>query len=143
MKHDPPPVAILATRAEGVMAEDLKLAAADALMRAAEVVETGWTQCELARDASGMECKPSDSTAVCWCAEGALRRVFRGSADQDAYSVAFSRLHDAAAAKLRAAGRWHVAALAVWNDDEDRTADQVATMMRECAVALRSEVSSG
>lgn len=44
--------------------------------RAAELLRQGWTQGALARDAGGDECWELSSSAVSWCAMGALHRAF-------------------------------------------------------------------
>ena len=36
-----------------------------------------WTQGWLARDANGVGCPPTSKRAVCWCLDGAMRRVTR------------------------------------------------------------------
>ena len=42
------------------------------LSRAADILEQGWTQDALARDAQGNEVNPLSTEATCWCAIGAI-----------------------------------------------------------------------
>lgn len=122
--------------------------AAAALDKAADLVEQGWTQGELARDENGLACRPTDSDATCWCAEGALRRVtyYAGPAmvgrDGEPFVVAFFAMTDRARLRaIEAGSRNTMQCLPDWNDAVGREAEQVAELMRECAAGLRGEVA--
>lgn len=97
---------------------------ATVLRDAAELVNRGWTQGDYARDAAGHEVDPRDPEAVCWCAQGAIWKA-GCTAEFQAISVLCTHINDTPG--------WYVDTVIAWNDHPDRTAEEVATTMRECA----------
>ena len=51
------------------------------LVKARSLIEKGWTQKALARDAHGEKVHPKDPNACEWCATGALRAVLVNISD--------------------------------------------------------------
>lgn len=95
----------------------------DVLLKAAEIVEQGWCQGELARNADGYVVPPRSHTAASWCAMGAIYRV---AEDLSASAKRFLRA---------AVGSPH---LAQWNDG-CRTQAEVAAKLREAAALAAAE----
>jgi hypothetical protein len=98
------------------------------LLRAAELVEKGWTQGAYARDANGQVVTTSSPNAVTFCASGA---VFRADYDLNA-GGARSDTFDAFAA-LYGKDTGISDALAQWNDQPGRTVAEVAARFRKAA----------
>jgi hypothetical protein len=108
----------------------------DVLTKARELIATkGWTQNAWARTADGRGLRVRDghlaedelSGATCFCLRGAIAAV-TGNADHSAQNYL-----------LQAVGmpeEWH-AYLADWNDDDDRTADDVLAIYDK-AISLAS-----
>lgn len=74
-----------------------------------------WTQCASARDAHGGPIAPYDKRAVCWCLEGAMRRV-TGS-DEGAWLDAFQLI------------AFEVLVPSHWNDLPWRSQEHVLAML--------------
>ena len=91
----------------------------DALSKARELVASGWTQGEAARSSDGEAVLPYSPAACAWCMLGSLQAV--GAPD-----AALELLFEAAVAKSlgMTAGR-RAKILAAWNDDADRTKEEV------------------
>ncbi len=91
----------------------LKIAAAETLQRAAEMVGRpgGWTQRAWARNANGDQVDHSDPGAVSFCPSGAISRACHDVGSYDALELAYGAL-------LR-----HVrgALVSTWNDSPERT----------------------
>lgn len=87
-----------------------------------------WTQGYEARDLLGLRCSALSDRAVSWCTEGALLAL-SGGLD--------APMREAKRAITSVIGHW--AFLHEWNDRPDRTAGQVAKMMREAADRLERE----
>jgi len=96
----------------------------------------GWVQGVGARDGGGAVCQPEDPRAQRWCAAGAIRadarlrrgRHFVGQAERSLESF------------IRRLGWDNIAA---WNDDEDRTAGEVADVLRRVAKELGERGEEG
>lgn len=81
------------------------------------LVEKGWTQDEVARDADGHPCDSHSEAAACFCSIGALQRaqkdlMIEGVVSRDDLILSFERVT-------------HIGDLADFNDAEERTEEQV------------------
>jgi hypothetical protein len=89
-------------------------------MKALDYIKKGWTQGEFARDSKG-DSVPSNSTAaVSWCTAGALGMAY----DVCKYMGALNKL--AAVIGTRK--------LSVWNDDPNRTREEVIAAFEKAGV---------
>jgi hypothetical protein len=86
---------------------------ADVLREARALVQRGWTQRWFAKDAIGRRCHSDNPLAACWCASGALGRA------SGLNSVVYSKAIAALNAVVGDVG------IAAWNDEPDRTQDEV------------------
>lgn len=104
----------------------------DVLLKAASIVEEGWTQ-TFHVDAQGQCCGPDE--AVASCAMGAIQRASMalgmGSDDRDDYMGETTT--KTALFLADCLGLESLAHIAGWNDTLGRTADEVAAAMREAA----------
>lgn len=82
-----------------------------------------WTQGEMARNSTLDVVEPRDESAVCWCALGLLERDFDSM-------LQVSKVIDAFGLSRHTAE---------WNDDEGRTALDVADLFDRAAAALESK----
>jgi hypothetical protein len=98
---------------------------AKVLYRAAELVDQGWCQTVTARDAAGRICRPTSARATRWCLMGAVRQA----AEEADVSRARAQVIIAVAPLFTELGL-HPAA---WNDAPERTADEVAAVLRRAA----------
>lgn len=78
-----------------------------------------WTQVYWAKDKDGVFIWPKNENAVCWCALGAIARVYADSPDE--YDKAKTKLNDAIEDK----------GIVDWNDDPERTWEDVYTTLKE------------
>ena len=87
------------------------------LNAAADLIErTGWTQGHYAHDKDGHPCQPRSSSAVCFCALGALEA---------------QRLNDEQMGSAHEELAWRVgASVSLWNDHPDRTKEEVIAALR-------------
>lgn len=94
----------------------------DVLIVTANLVERGWTQGELARDAADRPVDPRALEAVSWAADGALYRACGG--DRNLYNSAYEVVW-----KTFGGG------LAAWNDAAGRAQSDVVQGLRRAATA--------
>lgn len=101
---------------------DTPLCVADVLERAADLIEPkgAWTQGELARDIRREPTDPDEPDAACWCLEGALQKV--------------CGRHEAYQAVRRVVAE---PSLWGWNDDPNRTQEEVVAALRRAATLAR------
>lgn len=85
--------------------------------------EGAWTQGIAARDADGYAIAATDARAVCWCLRGGLVKVAGGN----------NRLLDSAMSALKVDIR---SGLATWNDQPQRTVDEVRQALRQAAARV-------
>lgn len=64
------------------------------------LVLRGWTQGASARNAEGQAVTARDSTAVCWCINGAVVRVCTAQSKEDLYALTNALSYAAGALKL-------------------------------------------
>jgi len=96
----------------------------DILIGAKGFIERGWTQGELARDKQGNAVRPEDPNAVCWCVEGAIKAAGCNEKWRQIKEV------------LKEHGSFPAYR---WNDDSDRTKEEVLEMLDKCATYLRNQ----
>ena len=88
--------------------------------KAADMIESGWTQHALARTVEGNRCNPESPQAVCWCLVGAIDVVSIG--------------------KLGAGHQNHFlnylgldGLISSWNDQLNRSQEDVVKLLRDTA----------
>jgi hypothetical protein len=87
---------------------------------AAALVEDGWTQGHMARDADGDMADALGDRATCWCALGALYRAVGDDGDL---------FRNVSVTLARQIGT----AVPIWNDAPDRTQAEVIAALRRAA----------
>jgi len=94
--------------------------------RAAQLVETGWCQGTSALDAEGLPARWDSPKAVCFCAMGAIARALQDVSGwtQLKHSEAMTMVMGG----LKFAGA--TTGLVKWNDAQERTRHEVATLLR-------------
>lgn len=98
---------------------------------AAELIEHGgWTQGAEARDANGNKVSALSDFACSWCAMGALRRVADSTRLTGADKIAVI-------AGLPLTPILSLHPLATFNDDRDRTKEEVINLLREAGTKLK------
>lgn len=136
------------TRAENrgtAAAPPLAIEAADLLDRAAERIDSGWTQGAEALNAAGRHTAPNAAHAVAWCAGGALTAAeydtglrFRHrnpTVTEDRYA------EDVRGCAIDQLGALVGPAIRGWNDRRGQRAENVAGAMRIAAESLRERAS--
>ena len=89
-------------------------------MLPSQYIERGWTQGTFARDQNGAPVNEYDSSAVCWCASGAISRAF-----PESYDLSIQRqLSDAIEHITRKQ-------IVIWNDNAKTTKEQVISVVKE------------
>ena len=88
--------------------------------KAADLVEKGWIQGEMAKDKNGNSCSSHSENATHWCLAGALNLACFGSISSSSYDslVFFLSLDDP---------------MTTWNDDLNRTQEDVVELLRDAA----------
>jgi hypothetical protein len=94
------------------------------LLKAADIIDAGWTQRAEARDKSGEVVDPMGPAATNFCAIGAVRRA---AWNDQALDAALNALRD----EIGTSG------LGNWNDSERMTGARVAAAMRATARRYR------
>lgn len=108
------------------------------LMRAAQIIRTGWTKDALARDSQGRRVSVVSQEAVSFSLEGAIRRAI-GEQPQEFHQFLLTLAMQVIETKLRA--NWAAAAevpenlLRHWNDNAT-SAEQVIEMLEQIALGL-------
>jgi hypothetical protein len=104
--------------------------AKDILLKAAEIVEQGWTQGELARDENDGVRRTQRGYACKFCMTGA---IFRAAGDApEAYQVHLALTKANTIVQLRG-----YASIPKYNDNRSRTQAEVAEALREAAHATK------
>jgi len=98
--------------------------------RAADLVNRGWVQNHEAIDSERNVVRATNKNAVCFCAEGAIRRALHDVGIRD-QSAVYSLWRTAANAV-------HSKNLAHWNDASHRGKNEVVALLRGCAESVRS-----
>ena len=115
------------------------------LNRSLAYVEKGWCQHANARDALGQGTTSDNEKAICWCASGACERAAKELDYPDGW-FDVGRTLVAALGVTRVPHKGDVArpnvwgAVIDWNDDKDRTAEDVARLFRRAIQRLRETV---
>ena len=106
------------------------------LLEAADLLETvGWCQGSVAVDAEGEEVDVSDDRARAYCASGALRRALldvEGVLDGEYLAISNPVWRRLMGFLPRTADNT-IPSLPAWNDDPERTAEEVISTMRRAA----------
>lgn len=87
-------------------------------MKAVDYIKKGWTQGAFARKADGSPTYSLDPEAVCWCAFGALNMAY----PDHGYVGVFTELKTAIGGEQL---------VAYWNDDPNRTQQEVIAMFEK------------
>lgn len=105
------------------------------LLRAAELVEQGWTQGQDACLSNGTPCTYSNDEAVRWCANGA---IYRSAYERwgDRYNESTIEADAACMAMKKAVLAAALQSITEWNDVKGRTAGEVAAKLREAAAGI-------
>ena len=112
------------------MSDKIKAQVRKVLQKAFRLVSgASWIQGELARDAEGVVCPPTDDGACQWCAMGALMAASKGH-PREVQRAAHIALRDSV---HRAAGG--CIGIGDWNDDPDRVEEDVEEVYED-AIAL-------
>ena len=90
-------------------------------------VEKGWTQRASARTKEGYACNPSNKAAVSWCLIGALRVASRHLLGPGFEENVSNYLGPDMFSVL-------------WNDDSDRTQEDVVELLRQSAIIVGDDV---
>ena len=101
--------------------------------KAADMVESGWIQGEMAKNEEGCFVHPLAGDAKSWCLSGALRVVSWTVKDHNQYALTFLKL-------IKNLGLSEHAT--TWNDRPRRTKEQVVALLRSAAtrsLALEGE----
>jgi hypothetical protein len=95
-------------------------------MKAFELLEKyGWCQGRMAKDELDLTCRPVDTTAISFCAVGAiLRKHSVKTFNLAAYS-------DIGKAKEKLEFLGHEGCLITWNDCPERTKEEVIALLKE------------
>lgn len=106
---------------------------AGVLYRAADLIEPegAWTQNRNARDAFGNAVLATDSSAVCWCAYGAVLR-------ESNYRMIGGRPYDRLLQALRTREQ-RVMSVSMWNDAPERTQAEAVQLLRDAAKLAERE----
>lgn len=98
--------------------------ARDVLLRAAGLVQRGWSRGAFARFADGTTADPHARDAEAWCALGALRRASgKGVSIYDAADFLWRQIQDGQC----------IRGVAEWNDAPERTQAEVVAALRSAA----------
>ena len=100
--------------------------------KAADIIESGWTQGVYARDEDGCSVYPQKKTAKSWCLTGALFAVAYTTDKCISYGLIVDNLIENLALEDTPG---------MWNDSPDRTQEQVVTLLRRAAA--RSVLEEG
>ena len=87
-------------------------------LKPSDYIARGWNQHELALDKTGRLVSPADNRAVSWCALGAIMAVYPLNASAELSY--WRRLTN------RVGGN-----IVSWNNDENRTQDEVLAVMKQ------------
>lgn len=101
------------------------------ILKAAEIVDRGWTQGEFARDDKGDYCSALDEFAACHCTAGAMSR-----ARADLYGIGHTSDHDSYQHYREAHHRVEKelgVPIPNWNDKPERTKEQVVSALTKIA----------
>ena len=95
---------------------------------AADLVEKGWSQNAFARNKNGFSVDPGGDGATSWCLSGALWLVTYGKGTFNRpsdyrTSILYKLVQDLKLKKF----------VAAWNDDPDRTQEDVVKLLRDAA----------
>ena len=106
-------------------------------LRAALLVEYGWTQRASATDHRGIPTSPEDPKAVSWCATGAMARAAYEivGKDEDAREAAYEEAELEIWLWLNPGSdeddaEDHEVSIEDWNDEKGRTVEEVASLLR-------------
>lgn len=115
--------------------------AKDILLKAARLLESkGWTQGDSARDAQGHSVGTNSPDATCFCATGAIHHALADLKRMSPSPVPYDALNEGYIAAIRTA-TWaikgddrnpkvyEVRTVPAWNDEDERTKEEVIDML--------------
>jgi len=105
-------------------------------MKAFELLEKyGWCQGRMATDELGLACKPVDTTAISFCAIGAILRKHSvetfGMSLQETDTANLAAYSDIGKAKEKLEFLGREGCLINWNDELERTKEEVIALLKE------------
>lgn len=118
---------------------DVDTQAVDLLLRACDLVRSGWSQHADARSADGVEVQPWDAAASAWSLLGALVAALEYESDHGRELP----LEELAAALDELADFIDEDSLTGWNDRPWRTQEEVAAALGAAATAADEKVGNG
>lgn len=83
-----------------------------------------WTKGAIARRADGCMTSVEDRGAVCWCLWGAMVHCY-------GFPIAFGEIIGKTAEHVPAKGEPHQSDVTLWNDQDDRTFEEVKALVDE------------
>ena len=96
--------------------------------KAADMIESGWTQNAFARDEWGHSVGPDEDAATSWCLNGALWLVLYKNTTFNRASNCFASIYYKLIKNLKLSEF-----AAKWNDDPDRTQKDVVRLLKNAA----------
>ncbi len=106
----------------------------EVLLSAAELIEKGWCQRDMAQDSKGVGISSVSPDAARWCLLGAVRRSILGLDANEANPSAWEML-DRASDYLRA-NLPYGSRITSWNDSSKRTKEDVIQLLRKTAASI-------
>lgn len=100
------------------------------LLRAAEIVDAGWTQKSPARDGNGNPVFSHHQSATCFCAVGA---IFRAISETENCQISGDLASLPIARLSISLGMGNAGNVASWNDHPKRTKEEVVAALRKAA----------
>ena len=101
-----------------------------------ELIEAGWTQGALARNAMQEEVLYVDTHATCFCTSGAIHRALYKNAPVENYGETVDDVFDIVWDLL--GDEYYPGGIALWNDNPDRTKEDVLELFDK-AIAMAKE----
>lgn len=107
---------------------------------AKRLVEKGWTQKVLARDSQGNETGELGSKATCFCVIGACMRAKKDISPNPYTGIAFNDNQNLLRTILTLQNFGEIRFVDEWNDEEDRTQEQVVTLFDKAISLVKKSI---
>lgn len=106
-----------------------------ALTNARNLIEHGWTQHCMARNAKGMPVVQSSKKATCWCLTGALLKAVENFVDRKFTKNLYIYL-DSFIKEYKDKDSSPLTSLITWNDSSGRSQEEVLNLLDEAIVKI-------